>query len=147
MEGSTNVVSYHKMHEMHGNPFIFQSRVRFGDTDASGRIFYAALLYHFDAAESEFMRSRNLSYRDLQLGLPRVHVECDFSSVLEFDDLMDIAVSVERVGNSSFTLAFDVSVAGRAAARGKIVIVSVDPRTGRAIPLPEKLRSALSPQV
>jgi len=34
-------------------PFVYQSRVRFGDTDASGRIFYVSLLNHFDAAEAE----------------------------------------------------------------------------------------------
>src|SRR6185437_15718881 len=144
MVGSTNVVSYHKMH---GKPFIFQSRVRFGDTDASGRIFYIALLRHFEAAEAEFLRARGVGYREIQsvdISFPRVHVECDYSSALVFDDLMDIAVSVERLGRASFTLAFEVSVEDRNAARGKLTIVTIDPRTSRAIPLPEKLRTALS---
>jgi acyl-CoA thioester hydrolase len=129
------------------NPFIWQSRVRFGDTDASGRIFYVSLLNHFDAAEAEFLRSLGCSYRQIQAGntaFPRVRVECDYLSALKYDDLMDIAVTVDRVGHASFTLAFDVSVDGRQAARGKVTVVSMDRETQKATSLPEQLHSALT---
>lgn len=130
---------------MSEKPFVWRSRVRFGDTDASGRIFYASLFHHMGAAETEFLRHRGVSYGgQTEIGFPRVHVECDFASSLVFDDPMDIAVTVERVGRSSFTLAFDVSVDGRHAARGKLVIVSIDLATQRAVALPENLRAALT---
>jgi len=127
-------------------PFIWQSRVRFGDTDASGRIFYVSLLNHFDAAEAEFLRSLGCAYRQIQTGktaFPRVRVECDYLSALRYDDLMDIAVTVDRVGRASFTLAFDVIVEGRQAARGKVTVVSMDRETQKATSLPEQLHSAL----
>jgi acyl-CoA thioester hydrolase len=131
---------------MPGQPFIFETRVRFGDTDASGRIFYASLLRHFDAAETEFLRSRGCGYGNSaqQMGFPRVHVECNFMIALNYDDAIAIAVSVEKVGRTSFTLVFDVTVSARAAARGKITVVSVDRESQRPAPLPEKLREALS---
>jgi len=130
---------------MPAKPFIFESRVRFGDTDASGRIFYASLLRHFDAAETEFLRTLDCGYAhaEKQMGFPRVRVECDFKLALSYDDPIAIAVSVERVGRTSFTLVFDVSTDGRAAARGKLTIVSIDRETQRPAPLPEKLRAAL----
>ena len=127
-------------------PFVYQSRVRFGDTDASGRIFYIALLKHFDDAETEFMRSIGAGYREIEDGnvsYPRVHIECDYTSALRFDDLMRIAVSVERVGGASFTLAFDVGVDGRNAARGKMTIVAMSRATQRPTPLPDRVREAL----
>ena len=128
-------------------PFVYHSRVRFGDTDASGRIFYVSLLNHFDAAEAEFLRHLGVGYREIQnrkVGFPRVRVECDYTGALVYDDLMDIAVTVARIGGASFTLAFDVTVAGRACARGQVTIVSIDREKERAIPLPENLREALS---
>jgi YbgC/YbaW family acyl-CoA thioester hydrolase len=128
-------------------PFVFESRVRFGDTDASGRIFYVSLLNHFDAAESEFLRFLGFGYREVQdrkVGFPRVRVECDYTGALVYDDLMQITVSVDRIGNSSFTLAFDVSVEGRKAALGKVTIVAIDRVTQKSIPLPENLRAALA---
>src|ERR1700683_5331088 len=97
-------------------PFIYQSRVRFGDTDASGRIFYISLLHHFDAAEVEFLRSLGVGYNMIQdgkIGFPRVHVECDYTGAITYDDLLDIAVTVDRLGRASFTLAFDATVEGR----------------------------------
>jgi len=132
---------------MPAKPFVFESRVRFGDTDASGRIFYVSLLNHFDAAEAEFLRFLGVGYREIQdrqVGFPRVRVECDYTGALVYDDLMQIAVTVDRVGRSSFTLAFDVSVEGRNAARGKVTIVCIDRATQRSMELPEKLRAALS---
>jgi acyl-CoA thioester hydrolase len=128
-------------------PFVFQSRVRFGDTDASGRIFYIDLLRHVDAAEAEFLRDRGVGYKKIQnadVGFPRVRVECDYTGALVYDDLMDIAVTVDRIGGASFTLAFDVTVEGRNTARAKVTIVCFDRKTQRPLPLPENLRAALS---
>lgn len=128
-------------------PFVFESRVRFGDTDASGRIFYVSLLNHFDAAEAEFLRFLGVGYREIQdrkVGFPRVRVECDYTGALVYDDLMRIAVTVDKIGRSSFTLGFDVSVEERHAARGRVTIVCVDRQTAKSIPLPENLRAALS---
>jgi acyl-CoA thioester hydrolase len=126
-------------------PFVWQSRVAFVDTDASQRIHYTAMLKHFEAAESEFLRSLGFSYRDMKkLGLdwPRVHVDCDYFSPPFYDDLMDIAVSVERVGRTSFTLAFDVTIAGVQVSKGRITVVCV--RDGKAHPLPEVFAATLS---
>jgi acyl-CoA thioester hydrolase len=127
-------------------PFIFESRVRFGDTDASGRIFYVSLFHHFDTAETEFMRSIGAGYREIQdehVSFPRVHVECDYTSALRFDDVMKIAVAVERIGGASFTLGFDVTVEGRHAARGKMTIVAMSREAQKPVALPERVRGAL----
>ena len=132
---------------MPGKPFVYESRVRFGDTDASGRIFYASMFRHFEAAEMEFLRTRGCAYEGTltqERGFPRVHAECDFVYPLKFDDLMAISVSVEKLGRTSYTLAFEASVDGRAASRGKLTIVCVDRNTGRPVPLPEKMRAALA---
>ena len=128
-------------------PFVFESRVRFGDTDASGRIFYVSLLNHLDAAEAEFLRFLGVGYREIQdrkVGFPRVRVECDYTGALVYDDLMRIAVTVDRIGRSSFTLAFDVTTEGRPGAHGKVTIVAIDRATQKSIPLPVNLREALS---
>ena len=93
-------------------PFTWESRIRFVDTDASGRIHYTALLRHFEAAEFEFLRAIGCPYTSFVnegVGFPRVHVECDYLSALRCDDVISTAVTVERVGGTSFTLAFAVS--------------------------------------
>ena len=126
-------------------PFIWESRIRFVDTDASGRIHYTALLRHFEAAEFEFLRSIGCAYTSFLnegVGFPRVHVECDYLAALRCDDLISTAVSVERVGATSFTLGFAVTVEGRAAAKGKITVVCTDQATQRPRPVPERMAEA-----
>lgn len=131
----------------HPTTVIYRTRVRFVDTDASGRIHYTAMFRYFEAAETEFLRARGCSYDTIQtrtLGWPRVHVECDFTAEVGYDDLVDIAVAVERVGNTSFTLSYDASVDERPAAKGRITIVCMSQETHKAVPLPEDMRAALS---
>jgi YbgC/YbaW family acyl-CoA thioester hydrolase len=118
--------------------------VAFPDTDASGRIHFTAMLRYFEAAEIEFLRSLGYRYRDApDVGFPRVRVECEYRSAVGFDDELDIAVSVKRVGTSSYTLEFAAMKEGAVAANGSIVVVCVG-RPGRAQPLPEALRKALT---
>jgi YbgC/YbaW family acyl-CoA thioester hydrolase len=127
-------------------PFVYHSPVRFVDTDASERIHYTAMLRHFEAAEDEFMRALGCHYSGMEsgeVGYPRVHVECDYTGEVVFGDVLAIAVTVERVGATSFTLAYDATVEGRRAARGRIVIVSMDRGTKRASEMDAGLAAAL----
>jgi YbgC/YbaW family acyl-CoA thioester hydrolase len=102
------------------------------------------MLRYFEAAEIEFLRSLGYRYRDApDIGFPRVRVECEYRSAVGFDDELDIAVSVKRVGTSSYTLEFAAMKEGAVAANGSIVVVCVG-RPGRAQPLPEALRKALT---
>jgi len=124
-------------------PFTHRVRVAFPDTDASGRIHFTAMLRYFEAAEIEFLRSMGYQYRDApEIGFPRVRVECEYRSAIGFDDLLDISVTVKRVGSSSYTLAFVALKDGATAAHGSIVVVCVG-RPGRAQPIPDALRNAL----
>jgi len=132
-------------------PFSWQSRIRFVDTDASGRIHYTALFRHLEAAEFEFMRSIGHGYGRLDaeqlVRYPRVHVECDFMSALRCDDLISTQVTVARVGQASYTLAFVVMLEDRQAAAGKITVVCMHTGTGRAHPLPADFAQRLREQM
>src|SRR5581483_9300621 len=129
-------------------PFCFESRVRYADTDASGRIHYTAMLRHFEAAEIELMRflGLGLTYVDQDtrgMQFPRGRVDCTYTAPVHFEDLLRIAVAVDRVGTSSYTLIFDATVNEIAVAQGHVVVVCVDMSTNRSRPLPEALSAAL----
>ena len=129
-------------------PFVWQSRIRFVDTDASRRIHYTAMLRHFEAAEHEFLTYIGCPYSQVssrEVGFPRVHVEVDFQSPTTYNDLLDIEVTVEKIGASSFTFAFRVSVEGRQAASGRIVVVAMSPATKKSCPVPAAMVESLKP--
>jgi acyl-CoA thioester hydrolase len=126
-------------------PFRFETRIRFIDTDASGRIHYTAMFRYFESAEIEFLRSLGLLYSaDTPYTFPRVHVECDFMLALRHDDMILIEVCLTKLGRSSLRLEFRTLKDGELAARGVIVIACMDRRTQRATAIAPELRGRLS---
>ncbi|MCC6995324.1 MAG: acyl-CoA thioesterase, partial [Deltaproteobacteria bacterium] len=92
--------------------YTIQERVRWGDVDAAGIIFYGAYIRFFEIAETELFRSVGLPYtvmfEELDLWLPRRHLECDFLRPAKLDDMLEVAVCVGRVGTTSLRLEFEV---------------------------------------
>ncbi|HEX8995475.1 MAG TPA: thioesterase family protein [Ktedonobacterales bacterium] len=126
-------------------------RVPFVDVDTSNRIHYTAVMRYWEVAEHTLMRSIGFPYATAlrEVAFPRVHVSADFRGAILFDDELDVEARVERVGSSSWTVAFAARRASEGAdapalANGRMTIVAMDPATERAMPLPEELRRALS---
>lgn len=128
-------------------PFRYQTRIRFIDTDASGRIHYTSMFRYFETAEIEFMRSLGVGYGPADFALPRVHVECDFLLAMEYDDVIDIEVCLTKLGRSSVRLEFRTFKAGELAARGTVVVACMDRKTQRAMELPPELRQKLAAEL
>ena len=132
-------------------------RVPFHDVDSTGRIHFTAMLRYMEIAEHELRRSIGFPQATSFPGIafPRVHVACDFRGAVRYDDEVAIDVRVERVGHSSWTVAFSARVTQEAGnrgqketapivAEGRITMVAMDPKTERAIPLPDDLHTALA---
>jgi len=126
------------------NPFRWQTRIRFIDTDASGRIHYTCLFRYFESAEVEFLRSFGMTYEYKQpYSFPRVHVQCDYLLALINDDLITIEVSIGRIGSASIRYDFRVMKDEQMAAHGSVVAVCIEKETQQAVPIPDWLRQTL----
>jgi 4-hydroxybenzoyl-CoA thioesterase/acyl-CoA thioester hydrolase len=131
--------------------FAIEERVRWGDVDAAGIIFYGAYIRFFEFAETELFRTAGLPYGvmfdELDIWLPRVHLECDFHRAAKLDDLLEVAVHVGRLGRSSLQLNFEVSRNGESdlIASAHFVLVTVQRNTLATVPIPEELRTRLKP--
>jgi YbgC/YbaW family acyl-CoA thioester hydrolase len=126
-------------------PFVFETRIRFIDTDASGRIHYTCMFRYFESAETEFFRALNLGYVMPDLAFPRVHVECDYKLPLVFDDLIQIEVQLGKVGRTSVQLNFQTFKDAQLAAEGNVVLVCMQKSTQRAVEIPAEVRQRLAP--
>ena len=126
-------------------------RVPFVDVDSSDRIHYTAVMRYWEVAEHALMRSLGMPYATAlrEVAFPRVHVSADFRGGILFDDELDVEARVERVGSSSWTIAFTARNANAGddapiLADGRMTIVAMDPATERPVPLPAELRRVLS---
>ena len=131
--------------------FTIEERVRWGDVDAASIIFYGAYIRFFEFAETELFRTVGLPYGvmfdELDIWLPRVHLECDFHRAAQLDDLLEVAVYVGRFGNKSMRLNFEVRRKGEGAiiANAHFVLAAVRRDTFETVTIPEELRTRLAP--
>lgn len=77
---------------------VVTRRVEFSETDMAGIMHFSNYFRFMETAEHAFFRSIGfsvvLSKLDPALCLPRVHVECDYSAPLLFEDEVDIHMLV-----------------------------------------------------
>ena len=131
--------------------YIIEERVRWGDVDAAGIIFYGAYIRFFEFAETELFRSVGLPYSvmfdELDVWLPRVHLECDFHRAARLDDLLEVSVFVGRFGTKSMRLNFEVRRKGvdELIADAHFILASVRRDTFETVPIPDELRTRLAP--
>ena len=140
------------------NRFTIEERVRWGDVDAASIIFYGSYIRFFEIAETELFRAAGMSYgkifEELDIWLPRVHLECDFLRAPRLDDLLEVSVYVGKIGRTSLRLDFEVrrktedgTIEADLMATAHFVLVSTNRNDLKPIPVPDSLRRALAPYV
>src|SRR3954466_13598278 len=131
--------------------FSIEERVRWGDVDAARIIFYGAYIHFFEFAETELFRAVGLPYGvmfdELDIWLPRAHLECDFRRAAQLDDLLQVSVYVGHIGTKSLRLNFEVRRQGEdeLVAEAHFVLVAVRRDSFETVPVPEELRRRLAP--
>ena len=131
-------------------PFSIREYVRWGDVDAAGVICYGAYVRFIEMAETELFRAAGIPYGKVfelyDCWLPRARLLCEFRKPAVLDERLTVRVRVKRLGTSSITLefAFD-NATGARVADCEIVLVCVDRTTFRPKPVPDGIRSALTP--
>jgi len=125
--------------------------VRFGECDPAGILYYPRYfdLFH-RAMEAWFGQALGLPYarfiQERKQGIPSVHAQADYHAPSAFGDVLDVLLSVERVGHTSLAFAYRVvGQDGLLRATGQVVCVlmDLDPDSDsfrRAIPLDGDLR-------
>lgn len=127
-------------------PFRTTRRVEFRDTDAAGIAHFSAFFFYMESAEHELLRELGLSVlwvdASVPISWPRVSASCDYSGAVRFEEILDIAVRVARLGEKSVTYEFEFTCAGRKIAKGRTVAVCCRMPPGgqpESIPIPEPI--------
>jgi len=134
--------------------FRSQSKIRFGDIDRSGIVYYPRFLHYFHVALEEFFTSElDMEYHDVidkyRIGLPTVHLETDFSKPFSYGDDIEVEVRVLKIGKTSITFGYRVFKRGEAEPRivGRNVTVCLKMDTFKKMEIPDWLRQRLEKRV
>jgi acyl-CoA thioester hydrolase len=131
-------------------PFQTSRFVEFADTDMAGIMHFSAFFRFMEAAEHALLRSLGLSVFS-EVGsevvtFPRVAASCEYHSPARCEDVLEIDVTVDRVGTKSVTYGFAFSHKGRDVATGKMTSVCCRvPHRGLpvSIPIPDDVAAKL----
>jgi acyl-CoA thioester hydrolase len=91
--------------------FTYTRRVQFADTDMAGIVHFANFYRFMEEAEHEMFRSLGIKIVEHQpdgtvVGWPRVRCSCSFEAPAYYDDLVEVDVTITRVGVKSLTMSF-----------------------------------------
>lgn len=116
----------------------YQSKqyVRWDDLDAFGHVNNAVYLTY--AQEARFAWSGILE-------MVVARAEVDFiAPIYDGDTFLDIELWVSAIGNSSFTMTYEIKMKGEVVARVKTVQVTVDMSTKKSSPMSDQQRAFLT---
>jgi len=100
-------------------------RVEFCDTDMAGIVHFSNFYRYMERAEGQFFRSLGLTLVTRNedgsaVGWPRVSSSCSFKAPTSYDDELDVAISVYRIGVKSLTMRFEFSRGDTLIAKGQL---------------------------
>ena len=128
--------------------FVYRKFVRLEDTDATGVIFFPNQLKFALESLENYLRDTSFSLKKILSSpylMPVVRAESEYLSPVEVDDLLQITLSVEKMGNSSFTINYQFFNETKQVLSGtaKVIHVFTLKETKKSFPIPDDFRETL----
>jgi YbgC/YbaW family acyl-CoA thioester hydrolase len=132
---------------------VIELRVRFGETDAMGIVWYPRILGWFDHANHELFRSLDQPLAELLaetgISVPIIEAEARFLGPVRAGEVVVVETRVAEIRRRSFSLEHTVRVGERPVAKGREIrlfarLESADPPSLEQVEPPEELVRALA---
>jgi len=117
--------------------------VRFRDIDAVGHVNNAVYATYLEQARIEYIEAV-MGTEVVESGSVIVHLDIDYERSIEHGADVTVGVRVPEIGGSSIPMEYEIRADGATAATGSTVMVTVDPETGSARPLPDRWRDRIA---
>ncbi len=135
---------------------VLEHRVRYRDTDSTGRIFFSRYLEFFDDATIEFFRSIGVIFgpegkmyvdgKEKSETFVVGSCESRFLGESFFDDVLEVKASVGELGEKKLKLCFECvnTTRGYTCAVGSMTFVCFNPSERKSARIPDSLMEKLS---
>ena len=122
--------------------------IRLSHCDPTGYVFYPHYFHIFNAlVEDWFYEGLEFAFdkllMDRRLAVPSVKLETTFLKPTRMGETVDFWLTVSHLGRSSIRFTMGVDKDGEQRVRMNRVIVCVDQRSGKAVPIPEDMREKI----
>jgi acyl-CoA thioester hydrolase len=122
-------------------------RVRYGETDQMGYVYYGNYSLYYEAARTEMLRSLGMTYKQMEANgviLPVRSMEIRYWDAARYDDLLTVRVMIKEPPGVRIRFLYEIYNEQQTLLNtGETVLVFVDARTGKPRKAPESLMAEL----
>ena len=125
------------------NEHTIEVRVRYGETDQMGVVYYGNYGRLLEIGRTEMIRELGMAYMELEengIVMPVYSVESKYRNVLKYDELITIETTLKELPTARIEFFYRIfNEKGVLAHEAKVVLVFLDKKTNRPIRSPERL--------
>ena len=130
--------------------FETQIRVRYGETDQMGYLYYGNYAQYFEVGRVETIRSLGITYKELEevlgIWLPVVSLEMRFVRPAFYDDLLSVRSEIRELPDEYITFHVEVYNEKRKIVNsGRVRLCFFDSKTKKVVHAPDYLLEKLRP--
>lgn len=119
-------------------------QVRFADLDVLGHVNNSVYLSYFEMTRIHYFKQlvgANWDWR--KEGVLLVRNEIDYLKPILLNQEPEIFMSLEKIGEKSISLLYEIKINGEIYTKGKSVLVCFNAEEGKTIPVPKAMAEAL----
>lgn len=124
-------------------------RVRYGETDQMGYVYYGNYAMYYEVARVESLRQLGLTYRELEamgVMLPVVENRSRYIAAAKYDDLLRIVTTLREKPGVKIRFEYEIfNEAEKLIHTGETLLVFIDMNTSKPCRPPEKMSKLLAP--
>lgn len=126
----------------------FQKRVRYGETDQMGYLYYGNYAQYYEIGRVEMLRSIGITYKDLEEKyntlMPVLHLECRYVRPAKYDDLLTIETTLRKLPNKDIVFYMEIrNEEGKIVNGGRVRLCFLDKNNHKATAAPPILLEIL----
>lgn len=126
--------------------FEYQLRVRYGETDQMGFVYYGNYALYLEQARTEMLRSVGYTYKTMEekgVMLPVVNMNTRFMNSAKYDDLLTLKTTIKGTPNRKIIYYTEIfNEQGELLNKSEVVLVFMNPQ-GKVISCPDEISQAL----
>ena len=125
-----------------------QLRVRYGETDQMGYLYYGHYAQYYEVGRAEMIRSLGLSYREMEevhgILMPVMSLTMRFVRPALYDELLTIQTTLKKLPGMTITFHMEIfNETEKLVNGGTVKLCFIDAKTKASIPAPDYLVNQL----
>jgi acyl-CoA thioester hydrolase len=126
-----------------------QIRVRYGETDQMGYLYYGNYAQYYEVGRAEAIRSLGLSYREMEVKygimMPVMSLQMRYVRPALYDELVTVRTTLRHLPTDTITFYMEIfNEKKKLVNGGSVKLCFVEMATNKSVPTPQYLVDALS---